>query len=103
MPTEFVIHADHSTNIELVLYDALISQLKYHAEIDFWNVAGGTAWSRLPKEVACNLNPKYSTFCIHASKGVGFNPGLGWEITQLKLQHGQDAAINVAVSSPSPQ
>lgn len=90
-------------NIEPVLYDTLISQLKYHAEIDFWNVASRTTWLHLLKEVACNLNPKYSTFCIYVSKGVGFNLGLGWGITQLKLWHGRDAVINVAVSSPSPQ
>ncbi|KAI1785014.1 hypothetical protein LXA43DRAFT_842544, partial [Ganoderma leucocontextum] len=89
---EFAIRMDNSTNIEPVLYDALGYRLRYDGEIDFWNV-GETAWWRLPKEVVWELNPKYTTLCIRASEGVGFTPGLGWEIMQLERQHGREVGI----------
>ena len=93
---------DCSTDVAPVLYEALSgseSRLTYAREIDVWNVAS-TAWWRLPKDARWDLNPNYTTIPIRAS-GVGFTPGLGWEITQLERQHGQDRATSVPVSARS--
>lgn len=88
---------DASTDVAPVLYDVVASRLTYALEIEFWNVAS-TSWWRLPKNAPWDLNPKYTTLPIRA-KGVGFTPGLGWEITQLERQHGRGVATSVPVSA----
>ncbi|KAI1782804.1 hypothetical protein LXA43DRAFT_904800, partial [Ganoderma leucocontextum] len=97
---EFALHIDEWNNIEPVLYDALACRFDFTEEIEFWNVRE-TGWFRLPKEVECTINRRYTTLCIRASEGVGLTPGLGWEITQLELQHEgvtREVATDVEVS-----
>ncbi|TBU36396.1 hypothetical protein BD309DRAFT_984973 [Dichomitus squalens] len=47
-PMEFAIRVDAYNNIEPVLYDTLVSRIKYEGEVNIWNVAS-TSWLRLPR------------------------------------------------------
>ena len=88
---------DGTLNIAPVLYEALISRLTYHAEIEFWDISS-TSWRRLAGNAPWDLDPKYTTVCIRAGEGVGFTPGLGWEISQLEHQHVElENSVRVAV------